>query len=75
MTGFADFHNARIPSLLLSSEEQKRPEPVVTTKNGLQGGYQKNSMLVVSKIDILEKQKKLFTLEPHERQVYHEFDK
>ena len=32
-------------------------------------------MFVVSKIDILEKQKKLFNMEPHERQVYHEFDK
>jgi hypothetical protein len=53
--GYADFHNERIPSLLLSSEDQKRPEPVVTTKNGIQGGYQKNSMLVVSKIDVLEK--------------------
>ena len=55
MTGFPEFHNARIPSLQLSAEDQKRPEPVVTTKNGLQGGYQKNSMLVVSKIDIIEK--------------------
>ena len=32
---YPDFHNERIPSLQLSSEDQKRPEPIVTTKNGL----------------------------------------
>jgi hypothetical protein len=32
-------------------------------------------MFVVSKIDVLEKMKKPFTLEPQERQVFIEFDK
>jgi len=32
-------------------------------------------MFVVSKIDILEKQKKPYTLEPHEKQVFFEFEK
>jgi hypothetical protein len=32
-------------------------------------------MFVVSKIDILEKQKKPYTLEPHEKQVFIEFEK
>lgn len=52
-SGYADFHNERIPSLFLT-EEQKRPD---------KGQYQKSSMLVVSKIDVLAKLKQPFTIE------------
>ncbi len=64
-SGYADFHNERIPSLFLT-EEQKRPD---------KGQYQKSSMLVVSKIDVLAKLKQPFTIEQQDRQVFHEFEK
>ena len=32
-------------------------------------------MFVVSKIDVLEKQKKPYTLEPYDKQVFFEFEK
>ena len=64
-SGYADFHNERIPSLALA-EEQKRPE---------RGQYQKSSMLVISKIDVLAKLKQPFQMEQADRQVFHEFEK
>lgn len=60
-----DFHMERLFSLQLA-EDQKRPE------NGV---YNKKSMFVISKIDILKKKASPYQIDPLEKQAYIEFDK
>ncbi|TNV86461.1 hypothetical protein FGO68_gene10916 [Halteria grandinella] len=64
-SGMVDFHRERIFSLQLA-EEQKRPE---------NGAFNKQNMLVISKIDILSKARATFQIDPLEKQAYWEFDK
>ena len=64
--GLPEFHNERLFSLQCA-DDQKRPD--------LRTGYSKPGLFVISKIDILAKVKTAYSIEQHEKQVFHEFDR